>query len=460
MRNTCQRPKCNKTFGTEKQLRIHEYQHTQENNTITQMYTLDEEGIIDRRKMIYQGTPMQEETQVHDLIKYTPDTKLWNSMKCGKTETAQDKGNTIQHVLKAHPRKNTLIQKIPKLNLEERTLDKIRIRTLGAQDTAPEEQNTQVRENTPPTKTHKYAQTPEMKQYNRTFRQRIELIKENEDKMGWQCLIGDCKQTRRTIPIITQHISRQHSQQSLREKQQVSCPFCKKRYTTLIPLLTHLHLNARKQHWNACQCPLQPQHLTQPQIWHYIQKHNNPDPHNPESTQHIPTENRTKEQRGLKHPKTRKADKNTPTLRTHTATNHTTLWEQLRYAQKETEGKWTCAIQRCRKTFATNTTPTKHIYTKHAQQIPPNPRQTQECPNCGKEEMNIMDLAAHIGIMTKNRIRECIYKETHGKQQTWNKLLSRHKKNKCTETKTTTHHPHIAPEPTIDTNNAQAKRKK
>ena len=48
------------------QLQIHEEQHK---NKCT-LYTIDKEGPIDRRKMIYQGTPIQEQTQVQGLIKY------------------------------------------------------------------------------------------------------------------------------------------------------------------------------------------------------------------------------------------------------------------------------------------------------------------------------------------------------------------------------------------------------
>ena len=50
------------------------------------LYTLDPEGHIDRRKMIYRNAPTQETTQANNKIKYNPENNEWECLQSGRKE--------------------------------------------------------------------------------------------------------------------------------------------------------------------------------------------------------------------------------------------------------------------------------------------------------------------------------------------------------------------------------------
>ena len=66
-----------KNFTTNKQQEIHEYQHTQEAEQTKELYNIKPRSKIDRRKMIYHGTPIPGDTQVRNIITYDTKEKLW-----------------------------------------------------------------------------------------------------------------------------------------------------------------------------------------------------------------------------------------------------------------------------------------------------------------------------------------------------------------------------------------------
>ena len=50
------------------------------------LLTLDPEGHIDRRKMIYHNAPMGEIAEANNTIKYHPQQNEWECLKCGRKE--------------------------------------------------------------------------------------------------------------------------------------------------------------------------------------------------------------------------------------------------------------------------------------------------------------------------------------------------------------------------------------
>ena len=137
-RNTCAIQECNRTFTTKEQLRNHERKHTHKDN-YKEIYKLDPEGKVDRRRMIYHSLPTQETTMMRNLIKYNIKTREWECAKCHKSEQSQNKRNLIQHVIRARKEQERNIRKISHKTQEMNRISEIRIKTLNLDEHNPEE---------------------------------------------------------------------------------------------------------------------------------------------------------------------------------------------------------------------------------------------------------------------------------------------------------------------------------
>jgi len=270
----CAHPECKRHFLTQEQLTNHEHQHARNPNFI-EIYYLDPEGKVDRRKMIYRNIPTREITHVRKLIRYKTEKEQWECEICNKTALLQDKRNLIQHAIKAHKLQNKTTYKKSTLAQTEQMIAKTRIRPAGQSQNEEMQQNINTEETaeTPITKeNHTTQKNQDRKQHNATFWKRIGLIEEKEQEgiKKWKCQIPNCTKKATKQGAIVQHISKQHQQNILASNQGEICPFCNKRYTNLEPMIIHLELKTGAKKWQPCQCPLKHTKLEDKQTWRII----------------------------------------------------------------------------------------------------------------------------------------------------------------------------------------------
>ena len=72
----------------------------------------------------------------------------------------------------------------------------------------------------------------------------------------------------------TTHNEKHHNRCIKSLRQQVKCPFCKKRYSSLESLLIDAKLKELKSTWIQCECPQKPQQITDKETWIYITQEN------------------------------------------------------------------------------------------------------------------------------------------------------------------------------------------
>jgi len=101
------------------------------------------------------------------------------------------------------------------------------------------------------------------------------------------------------------------------------------------------------------------------------------------------------------------------------------IWEKLEYDKQENK-KWKCIINNCNKKYSTKTTLTKHIYQKHMNHLPAEPKQTQARPNFWKKQMNLNELLKHLGIKHTNTLT-CTPPIQETAKETWERILKQNK---------------------------------
>ena len=94
-------------------------------------------------------------------------------------------------------------------------------------------------------------------------------------------------------------------------------------------------------------------------------------------------------------------------------------------------------ISKRNKQYSTKTTLTKHIYQKHQNYLPTEPRQAQTCPNCYEKQMNLTELLKHLEIIKQVnfKIRNALIQENT--LETWENILKHNKKERDTKKRKT-----------------------
>jgi len=296
-RRICPNIECGEKFHTIAQLQIHLEQHQTLDKQQEKLYTLDPEGPIDRRKMIYQGLHNPDQKPTKAPIIYLATTRKWKCTICGRGEKEQDKQNLIIHAHK-HRRKNhmEITHKIPQTTNTQQEINQLRIKTLQIPPEIETNETQLANMESGNQESQNNTNTPPKTASTTNLRQELEYLKpiRRNRENSWKCCLRNCTQEHKTMLQTMRHIAKQHHEQWIPARTKTQSPYCLKSYTNLLTLLQHLELQEASLKWDPRYCPQKPQTHGKQDTWQHILEWNKipPEQRNKQKDAPIPTENR------------------------------------------------------------------------------------------------------------------------------------------------------------------------